>query len=101
MAKPVRIEYSKRDSIKIGDFESITPSWGETWELEEGDNPAEVRKALVERVEKMFVIVAKRTLKQTVDRRANIRDQQTEEYMDEACDYFEVKQGRVGGRKKT
>jgi len=100
MARPVRIEYSKRDSIKIGDFESITPSWGETWELEEGDNPTEVRKALVGRVETMFRTVAKRTLRQTIERRVNVRDQQTEEYMDEACDYFEVKQGVRGGRKK-
>lgn len=100
MAKPVRIIYSRRDSIKIGDFESLTPSWGEEWELEEGDKPADVRKALIERVDSMFCTVARRQLKQVVERRANIRDQETEEYMDEACDYFKVNQGRKGGREK-
>jgi hypothetical protein len=99
MAKPVRIEYTKRDSIKIGDFESITPSWGETWELEEGDKPSEVRRALVDQVEKMFVVVSKRTLRQTIERRVNRRDEETEGYMDEACDFFGVKQGVKGGRK--
>jgi len=99
MAKPIRIEYTKRDSIKIGDFESITPSWGETWELEEGDNPAEVRKALVARVETMFRTVIRRTLRQTIERRVNMRDQESEDYMDEVCDYFKVKQGVPGGRK--
>jgi len=99
VAKPIRIEYSKRDAIKIGDFESITPTWGETWELEEGDDPAKVRKALVDRVEGMFRTVARRTLRQTIDRRVNVRDQETEEYVDEACDYFGVKQGVKGGRK--
>jgi hypothetical protein len=99
MAKPVRITYSRRDSIKIGDFESLTPSWGEEWELEEGDKPGEIRKALVERVDSMFQTVARRQLKQVIERRVNVRDQETEEYMDEACDYFKVSQGRKGGRK--
>lgn len=100
MAKPVRITYSRRDSIKIGDFESLTPSWSEEWELEDGDKPSEVRKALVERVDSMFQTVARRQLKQVIDRRVNVRDQETEDYMDEVCDHFGVSQGRKGGRKK-
>lgn len=100
MAKPIRIIYSRRDSIKIGDFESITPSWSEEWELEDGDKPSEVRKALVERVDSMFQTVVRRQLKQVIDRRVNVRDQETEDYMDEVCDYFKVSQGRKGGRAK-
>lgn len=99
MAKPVRIRYGKRDSVKIGDFETITPQWEEEWELQEGDNPAEVRKALVERVEKMYRMVTQRALRQVIERRVNVRDKETEEYMDEACDFFGVKQGVEGGRK--
>lgn len=99
MARPVRITYNRRDTIKIGDFESITPSWGEEWELSEGENPTDVRKALVERVDRMFHLAARRTLRQVVERRVNMRDQETEEYMDEVCDYFKVKQGVKGGRK--
>lgn len=99
MAKPVVIAYGKRDGINVGDFETVSPYWYEEWKLEEGDKPNEVRKALVEHVERMHRVVARRTIRQVVDRRVNMRDDQTEEYMNEACDYFEVKQGVRGGRK--
>jgi len=98
VARPVRISYTKRDTIKIGDYESITPSWHEEWELDSEETPDKARKDLIERVEKMFRVVTKRALKQTIQRRVNVRDQETEEYMDEACDYFKVKQGVRGGR---
>ena len=94
MARPIRIIYSRRDTIKIGDFESLTPSWSEEWELEDGDKPSEIRKALVEKVDNLFHKVAQRQLRQVVKRRVNVRDEQTEDYMDEACDFFKVVQGR-------
>jgi hypothetical protein len=100
MAKPVRISYTKRDTIKIGDFETVSPSWSEEWELAADDDPAAMRQALVERVESMFRTIVRRSLRQTIERRVNMRDEETEEYMDEACDYFKVSQGRKGGRAK-
>ena len=94
MAKLKRLIVSRRDSIKIGDFESITPSWSEEWELEDGDDPQEIRKKVVTTVDKMYYKVAQRHLRDAVKRRINDRDEEAQDYMDEACDYFNVSQAK-------
>lgn len=96
MAKVVRISYERGDTIKIGDFELLRPIYGETWELEEGEDPDKLWKKLVRTVDEKFHMICRRQLQHNLKRRVNERDEETQDYIDEACDYFKVKQVKQG-----
>lgn len=94
MAKVVRISYERGDTIKIGDFELLRPLYGEVWKLEEGEDAEKMWKKLVKEIDEKFRMIVRRQLRETIKRRVNERDEETQDYMDEACDFFGVKQGR-------
>ena len=92
MSKPKTVFFESRNNYKVGDFESITVAYAETWELEPGDDPKAKRKALITHVENLHRIAVRRQLKANIARRVNPRDSEAQDYMDEICDYFEVVQ---------
>jgi len=92
VARVKSITIVRTNTFNIGDWESIKPTYGETWELEPGDDPAEIRKQVKNAVGQGFQRVTQLELRGTLLRRRNERDLPTEEYLDEICDFFAVEQ---------
>jgi len=94
MPRVTRLVYERADTIKVGDFELLRPVYGETWVIKEGDDPDKEWKRLVKTADEKWHKIARRQLQQNLDRRVNQRDEESQDYIDEACDYYNVKQNR-------